>query len=279
MLGIVVLAALMITIGTYIDKHLVNKGISRKDYFYYMCLSMLPFSIVMIIIEIYTNNFKLEISLIPIILLIIAMYVRYKKQHTIVGCLTHLNPYESVTYMSLGIILAFIIDSILGINKFNIITLSSIVLTLIGVFTLADVKLKIKSLQKDLIIRILCDVFMGYITHYILKYWSNASFIFILNLLLTLIFSKGYTMEYHDKNKGIIKWVFIQQTFGFCSTYLINYLASNSVVLSSFTKPVSIVLTILVAFFAKNTTKKPKLLDVFAVFLVALGIALLNITL
>lgn len=279
MLGIVVLAALMITIGTYIDKHLVNKGISRKDYFYYMCLSMLPFSIVMIIIEIYTNNFKLEISLIPIILLIIAMYVRYKKQHTIVGCLTHLNPYESVTYMSLGIILAFIIDSILGINKFNIITLSSIVLTLIGVFTLADVKLKIKSLQKDLIIRILCDVFMGYITHYILKYWSNASFIFILNLLLTLIFSKGYTMEYHNKNKGIIKWVFIQQTFGFCSTYLINYLASNSVVLSSFTKPVSIVLTILVAFFIKNTTKKPKLLDVFAVFLVALGIALLNITL
>ena len=277
-LGIVILAALLSTIGTYIDKHLVNKGISRKDYFYYMCLSMLPFSVIMIFIEIATNNFKFELSIIPIILLIIAMYLRYKKQHTIVGCLTYLNPYESVSYMSLGIILAFIIDGILGIKQFSIITLASIVLTLIGVFTLADVKLKIKSLQKDLIVRILCEVCMGYVTHYILKYWSNASFIFILNLLLTLIFSKGYNVEYHKKNKEIIKWVFIQQTFGFCYTYLGNYLSSNSVVLSSFTRPVTIVLTILVAFAMKSKTKKPKLSDIFAVFLVALGIALLNIT-
>lgn len=184
-----------------------------------------------------------------------------------------------VTYMSLGIILAFIIDSILGIKQFNIITLVSIVLTLIGVFTLADVKLKIKSLQKDLIIRIVCEITMGYITHYILKYWSNANFIFILNLLLTIIFSKGYTFQYHKENKNILKWVFIQQTFGFCSTYLGNYLSSNSVVLSSYTKPVSIILTILVAFVIKSNEKKPKLLDVFAVFLVAVGIGLLNITL
>lgn len=270
MIGVVILAALMATIGTYIDKHLVNKGISRNDYFYYMCLSMIPFSIIMIVIEILTNNFKFEFSIIPIILLLLAMFVRYKKQHTLVGCLTHLNPYEVVTYMSLGIILAFIIDSILGIKQFNIIILLSIVLTLIGVFTLADVKLKIKSLQKDLIIRIVCEITMGYITHYILKYWSNASFIFILNLLLTIIFSKGYTLQYHKNNKNILKWVFIQQTFGFCSTYLGNYLSSNSVVLSSYTKPVSIVLTILVAFVIKNNEKKPKLLDVFAVFLVAI---------
>ncbi len=80
-------------------------------------------------------------------------------------------------------------------------------------------------------------------------------------------------------NKNILKWVFIQQTFGFCSTYLGNYLSSNSVVLSSYTKPVSIVLTILVAFVIKSNEKKPKLLDVFAVFLVAVGIGLLNITL
>lgn len=147
-LGIVILAALLSTIGTYIDKHLVNKGISRKDYFYYMCLSMIPFSLIMIFIEIATNNFKLKLSIIPIILLIIAMYLRYKKQHTVVGCLTYLNPYESMSYISLGIILAFIIDGILGIKQFNIITLAFIVLTLIGVFTLADVKLKLNHCRK-----------------------------------------------------------------------------------------------------------------------------------
>lgn len=84
MLGVVILAALMATIGTYIDKHLVNKGISRNYYFYCMCLSMIPFSIIMIVIEILTNNFKFKFSIIPIILLLLAMFVRYKKQHNII---------------------------------------------------------------------------------------------------------------------------------------------------------------------------------------------------
>lgn len=135
---------------------------------------MVPFSIIMIIVEAINNGIKFKFSIIPIILLIIAMFLRYKKQHTIVGCLTHLNPYESSTYMSLGIILAFIIDSIIGVKEFNLISIASITLTLIGVFTIADVKLNIKSLQKDLLIRIICEVGLGYVAHYILKYWSNA---------------------------------------------------------------------------------------------------------
>lgn len=158
MIVIVLITAFISSIAIYIDKHLVNKGISRKDYFYYMCLSMIPFSIIMIIIDGIRNEIQFEFGIVPIVLLIIAMFLRYKKQHTIVGCLTHLNPYESSTYMSLGIILAFIIDSILGVKQFNLISIVSISLTLLGVFTLADVKLNIKSLQKDLIIRILCEV-------------------------------------------------------------------------------------------------------------------------
>lgn len=158
MIVIVLITAFISSIAVYIDKHLVNKGISRKDYFYYMCLSMIPFSIIMIIIDGIRNGIQFEFGIVPIVLLIIAMFLRYKKQHTIVGCLTHLNPYESSTYMSLGIILAFIIDSILGVKQFNLISIISIFLTLLGVFSLADVKLNIKSLQKDLIIRILCEV-------------------------------------------------------------------------------------------------------------------------
>ena len=111
-----------------------------KDYFYYMCLSMVPFSIIMIIIEIIRSGIKFEFSIIPIVLLIIAMFLRYKKQHTIVGCLTHLNPYESVTYMSLGIVLAFIIDSIIGVKEFNLISIASIILTLIGMSRYGKIK-------------------------------------------------------------------------------------------------------------------------------------------
>lgn len=277
MIIVVFITALISSIAIYIDKHLVNKGISRKDYFYYMCFSMVPFSIIMIIVETINNGIKFEFSIIPIILLIIAMFLRYKKQHTIVGCLTHLNPYESSTYMSLGIILAFIIDSIIGVKQFNLISIASITLTLIGVFTIADVKLNIKSLQKDLLIRIICEVGLGYVAHYILKYWSNAIYILLLNLSLTVLFSKGYTWKYNKEHKNIIKWVFIQQSFGFFTVYLGNYLSSNSVTLYQFVKPITIVLTIIMAYFMKTQEKKPKLKDLFAVFLVAIGIGLLNV--
>lgn len=277
MILVVFITALISSIAVYIDKHLVNRGISRKDYFYYMCFSMIPFSIIMIIVEWANNGFKFEFNIISIILLLIAMFLRYKKQHTIVGCLTHLNPYESSTYMSLGIILAFIIDSIIGVKQFNLVSIASIAITLIGVFTIADVKLNIKSLQKDLLIRIICEVGLGYVAHYILKYWSNAIYILLLNLSLTVLFSKGYTWKYHKEHKNIIKWVFIQQSFGFFTVYLGNYLSSNSVTLYQFVKPITIVLTIIMAYFMKTEEKKPKRKDIFAVFLVAIGIGLLNV--
>jgi hypothetical protein len=34
---VVILAAFFVAIGQYLDKHLANLGISKKDYFYYMC--------------------------------------------------------------------------------------------------------------------------------------------------------------------------------------------------------------------------------------------------
>ena len=144
------------------------------------------------------------------------------------------------------------------------------------VFTLADVKLNIKSLQKDLTIRILCEVGLGYVAHYILMYLPNAVYILILNLMLTLLFSKGYNVKYHKEHKNIIKWVFIQQAFGFFTVYLGNYLSSNSVMMYQYVRPVTIVMTIFVAFLIKNIDRKPKFKDLLSVALVAIGIYLLN---
>ena len=36
---------------------------------------------------------------------------------------------------------------------------------------------------------------------------------------------KDYNFKYHKKQKNIIKWVFAQLLFGFCSLYMSNYLA------------------------------------------------------
>lgn len=273
---IVVLAGIFGAIGQYLDKHLVNIGISREDYFYYMCLTMIPFSLIMVIVEFYIGQLKFEFGFIPIILLIAAMFLRYKKQHTIVGCLKYLNPYEDSAYLTLSIIIAFIIDVILGIENLGIISILSILLTVVGVFVIADSKIKIKNLQKDLIIRITTSLLMSYITHFILQYWSNAVFILVLNLMLTIIFSKRYNFKYHKEHKNIIRWVLAQQLFGFASLYLSNYLSSNSVTLSSYVRPTSIIAVVAISMFYKDKKKKPTKKQILGIILVVLGICLIN---
>ena len=273
---IVLLAGIFGAIGQYLDKHLVNIGISRKDYFYYMCLSMIPFAIIMVIIEYYTNQLRFEFGIIPILLLILAMILRYKKQHTIVGCLKYLNPYEESAYLTLSIIIAYIIDIVLGIENLGIISVLSILLTVIGVFVISNSKIKIKNLQKGLFIRIITSLLMSYVTHFILQYWSNAVFILILNVLLTIIFSKDYNLKYHKEHKKIIKWIFAQQIFGFCALYLSNYLSSNSVTLSSYVRPTSIIVVVMISMFFKDKDKRPTLKQILGIILVVTGICLIN---
>lgn len=273
---VVLLAGASGAIGQYLDKHLVNKGITRKDYFYYMCLSMIPFSLIMVVIECITGSFKFELNIIPFILLAIAMFLRYKKQHTIVGCLKYLNPYEDSAYLTLGIIIAFVIDCIIGTENITLFSILSIVFTVIGVFVISNSKIKIKNLQKDLITRIITSLLTSYVTYYMLQYWSNAVFILIMNLLLTIIFSKGYNFKYHKEQKNIIKWVFAQQLFGFSSVYLSNYLASNSVTLSSYVRPTSIIFVLIIAMFFKDKERKPTIKQIFGVLLVVIGVVLIN---
>lgn len=273
---LIISAALFGAIGQYIDKHLVNMGISRKDYFYYMCLSMLPFAGIMIAIEVATNQFKFSFEIIPILLLVVTMFLRYNKQKTIVGCLTHLNPYEDSAYLTLGLLIAFIIDVLLGIQSLRIISVISIILTIVGVFLIANAKLKIKSLRLDILIRIATSLLMGYVTHYILNYWSNAMFLFVLNFLLTLIFSKDYKFNYYKRQRSIIKWVFIQQAFGFTSLYLSNILMSNSVTLSNYVRPTSIIIVLLIALMFKDKEKRPTIKQIFGIILIVTGICLIK---
>jgi len=273
---VIFIAAIFGAVGQYLDKHLVNLGISRKDYFYYMCVTMIPFSLIMVMIEYFTNQLKFTFSIIPILLLILGMFVRYKKQHTIVGCLKHLNPYEDSAYLTLGIVIAFIIDVILKVEEPTIISIGSIILTITGVFIISNSKLKIKNLRKDLIVRISTSLIMNYITHYMLIYWSNALFLLFMNLFLVVIFSHNYKWEYHRKQSSILKWVFIQQFFGFCSLYLSNYLSSNSVTLSTYVRPTSIIIVVLISMFYKDIKKRPTLKQIFGISIVVLGVLLIN---
>lgn len=273
---LILTSSIFTAIGSYLDKYLVNLGISRDDYFYYMSFSLVPFALIMMGIEYFSHALKFSLNIIPIVLLLVAMILRYYKQHTIVGYLKYLTPYEASAYLTLGLVLAFFIDVVIGTEEFTVFSVISVFITVFGVFLLADTKLKLKDLRKDLLLRIFTSLLLGYVTYFILQYWSNAFFMFIMNLLLTILFSKGYNISYHKRHKKIIFWVFIQQFFGFLALYFSNFLAATSVTLSSYVKPVSIVLVLLLAFFMKKGEIKPSLKQVLAIVMIAGGVFLIN---
>lgn len=273
---IIMLTGLISAVAQYIDKYLVKIGITKKEYFYYMSVSMVPYSILMMILEYAMGVFKFNFGIIPIITIVLAMFLRYKKQHTVVGCLKHLNPYENASYLTLGVILAYIIDIIIGVQYISIIKLSSIVLIILGVFTVADSKIKLKELRSALFLNIITTLLIGYVTFYALQYISNASFLLIVNLGLVLLFSKDYNMKYHKEKKQIIKWTFIQQMFGFFVLYLTNYLSSLSVTLSSYVKPMSIFCIVLISIILGKGSNKPHKHQLLGITLIIIGTILIN---
>lgn len=273
----ILFSSIALAIAQYIDKHLANIGTSKTSYFYYTCLTMIPFASIMVLFEYFTNQLRFEFNIISFLLLIIAMIFRYLKQHTVMGCLKYLNPYEDSSYLSLSILIAFIIDIGLGIESLKMISVLSILFTLIGVFCIANSKLKIKNLQKDLLIRIFTTLVMSYTTHFILKYWSNAVFMLVLNLSLVILFAKGFHLSYHQQHRQELKWCLCQQIFGFSSLYLSNWLASRSVTLSTYVKPTSILIVFLISLFLKDNSKKPSIHQIIGILLVCVGILLINV--
>ena len=280
-----VLASLFWAVQSFTEKRTVSAGISRRDFFYYSCLFLIPFAAIMVFVTPFYFNFNYW--LIPIFAG--ALLFRYGKMAAIVSTMKHLVPYESEAYMCLSVILAYIADCVIGVKFFSLLGVLSITITILGVFLIADVKLKIKHLQKGIIIRILCDVGLAYCTRYALLYCSNALFILLLNLIIVLIFSWKYKLNEHKKNLSVIKLVIIQQFLGFIVLFLGNIVTQQSVTAYSFIRPIELAICILIALFAKNkfllygqsadsnNSRSPKIKDGIAIAFIITGIFLQTI--
>lgn len=268
----ILIAALFRTIDSFIDKVLTQKGISRFDYFFYMCVTMLPFAAVILFFE----PLKFEFETIPFLLLGSAAFLRYWQQHAVVGMVRKLEPFQYQTYLTMGIILTYFIDCFLGTRSLNLPNMTSIILVLGGVLMIGNFRLELSILNKDIFIRVFCGILQGYVTFYILKYWSNAFYIFSLNLILTLSFIKRYNNEIHTNRGEIIKWVFLQQMFGFAAVYLTNMLMAKSVTLGIYVVPAAIVMAFLFSFFKNYSGRRLTIKDVVAILAIICGILLLS---
>lgn len=269
-------------ISSYAEKRTVRTGVSRRDFFFYSCLSLIPFAAIMLIFtQIFSNIFPVyfkPVYFIPsfwiIPILAGSVLLRYGKLTAIVSTVEKLVPYESEAYMCLGIILAYITDSVTGIKSFTYWGVLSILLAVAGVFLIADVKLQIKKLRINLIIRLVCDVGLGYITRFALMFFSNSLYILILNAIIVLICFHRYKLSSYKENFPVIKLVLIQQFWGFICLFLGNIAAQQSVTAYAFIRPITLAFCVLTAFITKKEERTPKIKDLGAVALIIGGIYL-----
>jgi len=268
----IIATALIRTVATFVNKILAQKGISRFDYFFYMCFSMLPFAVLMMLSE----SFKFQLHWIPVTLLVVSAVLRYWQQQSMLGMFRKLEPFQYQTYLSMGIVFTYIIDCFLGTKILTWQGVLSILLVLAGVSLIGNLKFEFAGLNKDILLCVFCEIFQGYIVFYILKYWSNAFYIFSLNFILTLIFTPKYTHEKHINRSEILKWVFIQQTFGFSAVYLYNLLTAHSVTSAIYTYPTAIILSYLFSFFKNYSGKSLRFQNVATIVMVGAGILLLK---
>lgn len=269
---ILVITALLSSIAQIIDKKLVSNSITKQDYFYLMSLSMIPFASIMVYIEYINNKLRFDCSLILFILIVLAMVLRYVKQNSIVGSLKHLTPYENAAYMTTSIILAYSIDIFIGSKTLSYVAITSICLILCGVFCIANSKKRPTGLIKYMTTRIVATLLISYTTYYALVHISNALFILIVNLLLTIIFSGKYKINYYKENSNIIKLVFLQQSFGFSYLYLYNYLVSSSVTIAYYVQPTALIFLLLTA---TSSKEKPKMIQVIGIICIIIGLILI----
>ena len=280
-----VLASFFWSVQSFAEKRTISAGPSHRDFFYYSCLFLIPFAAVLVFI----TPFYLELSYWLIPIFTAALLFRYGKMAAIVVTMTHLVPYESEAYMCLSVVLAYVIDCVIRVKTFSLVGVLSIIITLLGVFLIADVKLRIKNLQKGIIIRILCDVGLAYCTRYALVYCSNALFILLLNSIIVLVFSWFYKFNDHKKNLNIVELVIIQQFLGFIVLFLGNAVTQQSVTAYSFIRPIELALCIIIAMFVKNKSllygqgagadesRSPRIKDGIAIIFIVAGILLQTI--
>ena len=274
---LIILCAIISTIGTYINKKIVDKGISRENFFYYMCLTMVFFSCGSLALEVKSNNFHFEFSWILVVLLILAMLLRYARQTSFVGYCRKLEPYEFETYMSFSLVICFIIDCLIGAQNFSAFKVLSILFIILGIIFTYNVKINVMNIQKDLILKLIAEVGTSYIIYYALRYCSNGLFILCINLILVIIFTfiyKPYKKE-NRISKELFILFFIQQAFGFSKTYISNYLSSQSATLAHFISPVSLILITLMAFVLKRE-QKPSMKNMLGIGMACLGILLIK---
>ena len=292
---LILLVGISSAICNYIIKHMIKSNPTKAEYTFWACLALLPFSLSVILLQPFLSQLpfneasllfeplKFDFSWWVLLLIAISAVIRILNLTSIVTVMTHLDPHEAMSYGTFAIIITYFIDVAIGKASFKWVSFLTLFLILAGVMLIHNKKINMKALFLGLCINILTQVIYGYLVYYILKYWSNALYMFLVNLVAVVVLIiaalfKGHTIDSLKSHKNFIGWMFAAQTMAFFMLYISNFLNTKAVTLMMLTNPMKIVMGLILGFFIiKDMERKPSWKDGLAVAMISVGVLFLKL--
>lgn len=260
----------------FMQKKLMTRGLSPKEYFYYVTLPLVPLSAMLFLFYPFTFAF----SLVAIMLLIASAVVRAVSIVTFSKALKNITPLTISIYSTMAVLITYTIDLMIGALRFNIVHLFALSLVALGSFVIILRNTgAFKGVKTSVIIRVLTEVLKGYLAYFTLMYLNNAMYIFgmaVLTSVVILFFTKKFTNNYFNKNK--LKDSAFTQMFGVIGLTFGNLLAQSSATLFMLKAPATLVVTLFLSYIIrKDVGNLPTKIELIGSVIVITGLTLFSV--
>ena len=259
----------------FINKKLITRGMTAKEYFYYVTLALVPFSALFFFIY----PFQIAFSFTAFLLLIASVGVRALNSLSLLQSLKTVTPLTISVYSTMAILISYFIDVFIGAVSFEIFQLLAIVIVVIGTVIIALKNITVlKQVKLPVIMRVFSEMLKGYLGYFILKHMNVSTYIFLMAVITTLIMLPITKQMIAKFNTQKMKYATLSQAVGVISLILSNLLAKSSATLFMLNVPATLIITLLLSYvIKKDVGSKPTLLELIGSVVVVAGLTLFSI--
>jgi len=259
----------------FINKKLITRGMTAKEYFYYVTLALVPFSALFFFIY----PFQIAFSFTAFLLLIASVGVRALNSLSLSSSLKSITPLTLSVYSTMAILISYFIDVFIGAVSFEILQLLAIVIVVIGTVIIALKNITVlKQVKLPVIIRVFSELLKGYLAYFTLKHMNVSTYTFLMAVVTTILLLPVTKQIITRFNSQKMKHATIAQSVGVVSLILSNLLAKSSATLFMLNVPATLIITLLLSYIIKKDVgSKPTLLELIGSIVVVAGLTLFSI--
>lgn len=260
---------------TVLNKFFLVKDITPSQYLLVQTLVITLLSPILFLIE----PFSFQLNVVSVIILVLIALFRALDLKTYSFALKTISPLEMICYLSVTIIMAYVVDMFLGITVFNIFVMMAIFITLVGTFIIARSRILKKEVSISIALLLVAVVAKGYLILWSTQYMSATAYLSLTFFITSVFLVAKNPKAVKQIPKYAWKATFVIQAVELVILYLGTILISQgSVTLNQFTYPATLFATILLTpVLDRKLKEKPSKRKYVGATIVLLGIIVYSI--